>query len=127
MKSQKFAIALSLLISAATAGAGEGHDHGNVQPLHGGVVAEVKDVEYEFVAKADVLQLYVRDHGKPVNVSKTTAKVTMLSGADKQEIELKPVGNRLEASGKFKTPAGTKVVVQVTNNAKVATVRLTLK
>jgi hypothetical protein len=95
--------------------------------MHGGVVAEVKDIEYEFVAKADVLQLYVRDHGKPVNVSKATAKVTILSGAEKQEVELKPVGEKLEATGKFKALAGTKVVAQVSSNAKVATVRFTLK
>ena len=127
MKSQKFVIALSLLFSSVTFAAGEGHTHGDTQPMHGGVVAEVKDIEYEFVAKADVLQLYVRDHGKPVNVSKATAKVTILSGSEKQEVELKPVGEKLEATGKFKALAGAKVVAQVSNNAKVATVRFTLK
>ena len=127
MKSQKFVIALSLLFSSVTFAAGEGHTHGDTQPMHGGVVAEVKDIEYEFVAKADVLQLYVRDHGKPVNVSKATAKVTILSGAEMHEVELKPVGEKLEATGKFKALAGTKVVAQVSSNAKVATVRFTLK
>jgi hypothetical protein len=127
MKTQKIAIALSLLIGTVTFAAGDGHSHGNTQPMHGGVVAEAKDIEYEFVATADVLQLYVRDHGKPVNVSKATAKVTILSGAEKQEVELKPVGDKLEATGKFKALAGTKVVAQISNNAKVATVRFTLK
>ena len=126
MKSQKFVIALSLLFSSVTFAAGEGHTHGDTQPMHGGVVAEVKDIEYEFVAKADVLQLYVRDHGKPVNVSKATAKVTILSGAEKQEVELKPVGEKLEATGKFKLSAGTKVVIQIINAMQVTTVRLVI-
>ena len=30
-----------------------------------GVVVEVKDMDYELVAKATTLQLYLRDHGKP--------------------------------------------------------------
>ncbi len=127
MKIQKIAIALSLLVSTVGFAAGEGHSHGNTKPMHGGVVTEVKDIEYEFVAKTDVLQLYLRDHGKPVNVSTATAKVTILLGAEKQEVELKPVGEKLEATGKFKSLAGTKIVAQISNNAKVATVRFTLK
>ena len=86
MKSQKFVIALSLLFSSVTFAAGEGHTHGDTQPMHGGVVAEVKDIEYEFVARADALQLYLRDHGKPVNITKASAKVTMLSGGERQEV-----------------------------------------
>jgi hypothetical protein len=95
--------------------------------MHGGVVTEVKDIEYEFVARADALQLYLRDHGKPVNITKASAKVTMLSGGEKQEVELKPTGDKLEAVGKFNTLVGTKIVVQVINTSKVATVRFTLK
>ncbi|BDU56023.1 MULTISPECIES: hypothetical protein [unclassified Limnohabitans] len=127
MKFQKFAIVLSLLLSTAAFAAGEGHSHGNAQPMHGGVVTEVKDIEYEFVARADALQLYLRDHGKPVNITKASAKVTMLSGGEKQEVELKPTGDKLEAVGKFNTLVGTKIVVQVINTSKVATVRFTLK
>jgi hypothetical protein len=34
-------------------------------------VVEVKDMDYELVAKpATVIQLYLRDHGKPADVSK---------------------------------------------------------
>jgi hypothetical protein len=87
----------------------------------------VKDVDYELVAKPDVLQLYIRDHGKPVDVSKTTAKVTLLSGADKQEVELKPTGDKLEAKGTFKISPGTKVVTQVISAGKTSSVRFVLK
>lgn len=83
-----------------------------------GVLTTVKDVDYELVAKPDVLQLFVRDHGKPVDVSKTTAKVTLLSGADKQEVELKPTGDKLEAKGSFKVAPGTKVVAQFSSAGK---------
>ena len=62
---------------------------------HGGVVAEVKDMDFELVAKPTAIQLYLRGHGKSPDLSKATAKVTLLTGTEKQEIELKPVGKRL--------------------------------
>jgi hypothetical protein len=95
--------------------------------MQGGVLSTVKDVDYELIAKPDVLQLYIRDHGKPVDVSKTTAKVTLLSGSEKQEVELKPMGDKLEAKGSFKISAGTKVVAQVVSAGKTSSVRFALK
>jgi hypothetical protein len=115
----------SLLFLSGLAWAGP-HDADH-KPMQGGVLSTVKDVDYELVAKSDVLQLYVRDHGKPVDVSKTTAKVTLLSGSEKQEVELKPMGDKLEAKGSFKISAGTKVVAQVISAGKTSSVRFALK
>ena len=101
------------------------HDH---QPMHGGMVVEVKDSALELVAKPALIQLYMRDHGKPTDLSKASAKMTLLLGADKQEVELKPVGDKLEASGSFKVGAGAKAVVVVTLPGRpVATARFALK
>ena len=99
-----------MLMASGVVFAADKHAHGHEdKPLHGGLITEIKDVDYELVAKPDVLQLYVRDHGKPVDVSKATAKITLLSGGDKQEVELKPSADRLEAKGSFKVTPGTKV------------------
>ena len=119
--------AVSLCISGLAFAAG-GHDHGHEhKPLHGGVVSEVKDMDYELVAKPDLIQLHLRDHGKPVDVSKSNAKLTILVGADKQEIELKPAGSQLEATGSFKL-ANSKIVVLISVPGKApATVRFVLK
>ena len=117
-----------MLMASGVVFAADKHDHGHEdKPLHGGLVAEIKDMDYELVAKPDVLQLYVRDHGKPVDVSKATAKITLLSGGDKQEVELKPSADRLEAKGSFKVMPGTKVVAQVNLASKAATARFVLK
>ena len=64
MKLSQLILALSVSISGA-AFAADNHGH-DLKPMHGGAVAEAKEVEYEFVASADKLQLYMRDHGKPV-------------------------------------------------------------
>ncbi len=124
--------ALIATIALASAGlvqaAGEKHDHAHEhKPLHGGVVVEVKDMDYELVVNPATLQLYLRDHGKAADVSKASAKITLLTGAEKQEVELKPVGNKLEATGSFKVGPGTKAVAVVTVNGKPATARFTLK
>ena len=117
-----------MLMASGIVFAADKHEHGHEdKPLHGGLVTEIKDMDYELVAKPDVLQLYVRDHGKPVDVSKATAKITLLSGSDKQEVELKPSADRLEAKGSFKVTPGTKVVAQVNLASKAATARFVLK
>jgi hypothetical protein len=84
-------------------------------------------MDYELVAKSSVVQLYLRDHGKKVDIPKATAKVTLLTGAEKQEVELKPAGDKLEATGSFKVGPGTKAVAVVTVNGKPSTARFTLK
>ena len=121
----------SLLAASLITFAGEALAHGDEHahtPLHGGVVTEVKDMDYELVAKPGVVQLYVRDHGKPADVAMASARLTLLAGTDKQDVELKPAGDRLEATGSFKTAAGTKAVVVLRMDGKPAsTARFTLR
>lgn len=103
---------------------GDKHSH---DPKHGGVVIEVKDVDYELVAKPELIQLYLRDHGKPADISKTVAKITLLTKGEKSEVELKPADGRLEAKGSFKVEKGTKAVAVVTVGGKSSTAQFTLK
>ncbi len=121
-------LALTLALAGPVQAAGskdQAHDH---SPKHGGVVVEFKEIDYELVARPATIQLYLRDHGKPTDLSKASARLTLLSGTEKQEVELKPVGNRLEAAGTFKVGPGTKAVALVTIGGKPAgTVRFALK
>ena len=117
--------ALALATASPVLAQKTAHDH---VAQHGGVFVEGKEADYELVAKPDVVQLYVNDHGKPMDVSKASAKLTLLSGADKQEVELKPAAGKLEAKGTFKVGPGTKAVAVVTNAGKtLGTARFTLK
>ena len=128
MKAQALLASLVLTLASTAFAAGDKHDHAHEhKPLHGGVVVEIKDIDYELVAKPTVIQLHLRDHGKPADVSKATAKVTFLSGTEKQEVELKPSGDKLEATGSFKVGAGTKAVAVVSVAGKAATVRFSIK
>lgn len=128
MKTQALLASIALALAGSAFAAGE-HNHAHEhKPLHGGLVVEVKDMDYELVAKPTVIQLHLRDHGKPTDVAKASAKLTLLSGAEKQEVELKPAGDKLEATGTFKVGPGTKVVALVSIAGKPAgTVRFALK
>ncbi|MES2952177.1 MAG: hypothetical protein V4858_26930 [Pseudomonadota bacterium] len=110
------------LVAAGAAFAGGDHT-----PVHGGIFAAGKAMDFELVAKPDVLQLYLRDHGKPMDTSQAKAKLTLLLGTEKQEVELLPVGDKLEAKGSFKVPAGTKAVAVVSLAGKSSTARFVLK
>ena len=103
--------------------------HGDVEPKHGGVVAIVKDIDYELVAKPDTVTIYVEDHGKSVDTKAAIAKVTTLTGSQKSEVNLTPAGdNKLEARGKFDAKDGTKVIAIITFAGKPAsTVRFEIK
>lgn len=127
MKSLKinyFLLLLTLSIGVTSALAGGKHDH---SPKFGGIVVEGKDMDYEIVAKSDVIQIYLSDHGKPAKLEGAKAKVTLLNGSEKSEIALLPAGDKLESKGSFKVAQGTKGIAMVTVADKVSTVRFEIK
>ncbi len=129
MKSQTLFAAFALAL-ASTAFAADSHHHpgDDHKPQHGGIVAATKAMDYELVAKPTVIHLHLRDHGKAADVSKASAKLTLLTGAEKQEVELKPVGTKLEATGSFNVGPGTKAVAVVTVAGKaLGSARFVLK
>ena len=116
---------LTLLISLSASGLSLAakHDHEGDhrhEGSRGGVVVEVSDVDYELVAKPDLLQVYASDHGKAVDLSGASATATIYSGRDKQEVKLSGFSDRMEAKGDFKIAAGAKVVVVLDSKGKPA-------
>lgn len=125
MKLKTLAILATFAASAATVQAAGNHDH---SPKFGGVVVETKAGDFEIVAKPEVLQIYVSDHGKPMKLDGAKAKVTLLNGTEKTEAELAPAGDKLEARGAFKVAKGTKGIAVVTLAGKpAATARFEIK
>jgi len=90
--------ALALAVSGSAFAAGD-HAHGDDhKPQHGGIVAATHDMDYELVAKPDVITLHLRDHGKPASSQGVSAKLTLLNGTEKSEAVLVPAGDgKLEA------------------------------
>ena len=94
----------------------------------GGVVVEAKIGDLEIVAKPELIQIHVRDHGKAIKVDGASAKVVLLNGTEKSEVMLSPAGDKLEAKGAFKVAKGTKGIATVTLAGKPpATARFEVK
>ena len=109
-------IAAAIALSGASAYA-QKDDHG---PKHGGIFVETKALDFEVVAKPDLIQVYVADHGKAVKLDGAKGKVTLLNGTEKTEVDLTPAGDKLEAKGAFKVAKGTKGIASVTLAGKSA-------
>ena len=128
MKNQAFFAFITLVLAGSAFATGAKHDHvHDHKPLHGGVVVDVKDIDYELVARPTTIRLYLSDHGKAIDLSKASARITLLTGTERQQVELKPAGDKLEAVGSFKVGPGTKAVAVVTLAGKPSTARFTLK
>lgn len=113
----------SFAFSAVAQAAGEGHG-----AKHGGIHLESKMMDMEVVVKQDLIQVYASDHGKPLKLEAAKAKVTLLNGAEKSEVDIPLVGDKFEAKGVFKVAAGTKGIVLVTLAGKPgSTARFTVK
>lgn len=125
MKIKTLALAASLALTSAVALAAGAHGH---DPKFGGIVVETKAGDLEIVAKPDMIQIYVSDHGKAMKLDGAKAKVTLLNGAEKSEADLLPAGDKLEAKGSFKVAKGTKGIAVVTLAGKpAATARFEIK
>lgn len=100
-----------LLVAAGPACAHD--DHG--KPAWGGVVAEAGTFQGELVGTSSKgATLYITDHGKPVPTAGASAKVVVLAGGAKTELDFVPAGeNRLAAPGGQSIAKGAKAVATV--------------
>ena len=128
MKNQAFFAFITLALAGSAFATGAKHDHAHDhKPLHDGVVVEVKDIDYELVARPTTILLYLRDHGKAIDVSRASARITLLTGTERQQVELEPAADKLQAVGSFRVGPGTQAVAVVTIAGKPSTARFTLK
>ena len=90
-------------------------------------MATAGELGFELAPHGDAVMLYVEDHGKPMATAGMKGKLTVLNGADKSEADLTAVGaNKLEAKG-VKLGTRRQGRAAVTSEAKVVTVRFTVK
>lgn len=102
--------------------------HGD-KAKHGGIMSSANDLNFELVNKDGKAMIYVDDHGKPKSTSGATGKLTVLNGAEKNEMALEPGSdNTLVANGDPKLAKGSKAVATVTfADKKTFNVRFSVK
>lgn len=65
--------AMAVAFAGATGAADDKHHAGDDHtPKHGGIVAPTKAMDFELVVKPTTIQLNLRDHGKPIDITKAT-------------------------------------------------------
>jgi hypothetical protein len=84
----------------------------DLKPKHGGIVSESNHMEFELAVQPDFTYLYIRDHGKPVDLSQAKAKLTILDAGKKHEVSLGGgtdalQGNAITLGGKTYTAVAT--------------------
>ncbi|WP_040512093.1 hypothetical protein [Limnobacter sp. MED105] len=126
MKSAKLLVStvmFSLALGAGVAHAKEGVPH-DLDPRHGGVVVESSHMEFELVLNPQATELYVRDHGKPVDLTQAKGKLVFLVAGQKMERTLAGQGALLSGEGVDLKGSGYTAVATVEfANKKKATVR----
>jgi hypothetical protein len=102
--------------------------HGSGQPRHGGIVQVANHINFELVVEANAATLYLVEHDTPMPTQGISGKMTVLSGQEKTEVDIKPIdGNKLQATG-VKIGRGAKVVAVLNNvGGKTTTVRFAVK
>lgn len=89
-----------MVLCSASLALGAAHAHGAATPNHGGIVQTVGETWLELVVRGDTLELYVEDDGEEMPSADLSGKLTIVDGAGKKEVTLKPAGgNKLEAKG----------------------------
>lgn len=120
-------LAFGLVLALSALGSTAAHADSAAKPKRGGVVQAANHLDFELVAHADGAAIHIDDHGKPVPVAGASGRLTVLTGAEKTEADLKPVGDKLEAKG-IKLAPGAKVVAAITMaEKKTVSVRFTVK
>ena len=123
----KLALPFALSLLLATGPAWSHADH--LKPQFGGVTAEADLFQVELVFKGSQAMLYLTEHGAPVESTGASGKLIVLSGKDKEEVELTPNGYQtLGAKLKAKPAKGAKVVATITVPSRgTGNARFTLK
>lgn len=102
--------------------------HGELKPLHGGVVSKVNEIHFEQVAKGDAVMIYVYDHGKAVATKGASGKLVVLNGAEKTELALTPSGENILQGQGAKFASGTRSVATIQlAGGKPTSVRFAIK
>lgn len=119
-------VAALLVFGMAVSGGASAH---GALPKHNGVLSNVSDIDFELVERGGTPVIYVEDHGSKLPMAGATGKMTLLNGAQKTEVALRPAGdNMLQATEKATLKTGTKAIASIVlPDKKTVNVRFAVK
>jgi hypothetical protein len=94
------------------------HKHGNTKGPNGGPVEDVAGVHAEFVASGASLTFHILDEGnKPLPARGYTGSVLIVSGSERETVQLTATDTALKGEAKKAVPAGAAVTLQLKTDA----------
>lgn len=94
------------------------HKHGDTKGPNGGPVEDIAGVHAEFVASGGTLTFNILDEGnKPLPAKGYTGSVLIVSGAERETVQLTATETALKGEAKKAVPAGAAVTLQLKTGA----------
>jgi hypothetical protein len=94
------------------------HKHGAIKGPNGGAVEDVAGVHAEFVASGAALTFNIlNEDNKPLSAKGYTGSVLIVSGSDRETVQLTATDNALKGEAKKAVPAGAAVTLQLKTDA----------
>jgi hypothetical protein len=94
------------------------HKHGAIKGPNGGPVEDVAGVHAEFVASGASLTFNIlNEDNKPLPARGYTGSVLIVSGSDRETVQLTATDNALKGEAKKAVPAGAAVTLQLKTDA----------
>jgi len=110
--------AVATLLLGASALAQQKHDHGEDRGPNGGAVEDVAGVHAEFVANGAAVTFNILDeNNKPVAAKGYTGSVLIVSGSERETVQLTAADTALKGEAKKPIAAGSTVTLQVKTDA----------
>jgi hypothetical protein len=94
------------------------HKHGDTKGPNGGPVEDVAGVHAEFVASGAAVTFHILDESnKPIATKGYTGSVLIVSGSERETVQLAAGDNSLKGEAKKAIPAGAAVTLQLKTGA----------
>ncbi len=86
--------------------------HSTPETLHGGIVKSAHHQEYELIHQDQRVNIYISDHGQPVNTEGMSGKLVIMQNREKSELTLTAKPQMLTAHPISLQP-GAKVIARI--------------
>ncbi|KRR01985.1 hypothetical protein CQ12_15035 [Bradyrhizobium jicamae] len=115
---RKLAMIVAASVLLGSPALAQQHDHGNVKGPNGGPVKDVAGVHAEFVASGTTVTFHIlNEDNKPVAAKGYTGSALIVSGSERETVQLTAGDNWLKGEAKKALPSGAAVTLQVKTDA----------
>ena len=115
---RKFATIVAAAILLASPTVAQQHDHSNVRGPNGGPIKGLAGVHAEFVSSGTTVTFNIlNEDNKPISAKGYTGAALIVSGSERETVQLTAGDNSLKGEAKKALPSGAAVTLQLKADA----------